>query len=99
MNDYRSRNQEPSQIPMEKPNWQRPYSFIGLQVFMICIGLSLLCAVVLMVIELFKGLGFPSLGEIGSIGMGIFTIYSLNKRSSWGYWLGMLYAAGFFAAG
>jgi len=84
---------------MEKPNGQAPHSFVGLQMFMFCIGLSLVCAVVLMIMDLFKGLGFPGLNEIASIAVGVLTIYLLRERSAWGYWLGILYAAGFFAAG
>jgi len=53
----------------------------------------------MMVIDSISTRHFPDFGTMESLGIGAFGIYLLRERSSWGYWLAMLYAAGAFASG
>jgi hypothetical protein len=100
MNTFRPSKDPLSEHPAaEKSYWQGTHSFRGLQVFICCIGLSVLATILLSVITLFKGGGLPDFGTLESIGVGVLGIYMLRQRSEWGYWLAMLYSAGAFFAG
>ena len=73
MNTYKSSNDFPSQRSPEEG-----YSFRGLQVFNVCIGISLAANFVLMIIDAIQGRGLPDLSTIlSTYGLGVLVIFLL----------------------